>query len=85
MDLTLSGTRQQASQLTAYFTLLDYFQVSLGNRGIATSNEEKMMAAGAQMWQSKMFTKDVLENRVATVQTWAELQTYFMEKWLERK
>jgi hypothetical protein len=37
---------------TAYLTLLDCFQVLLGNRGIATSNEEKTMAAGAQMWQS---------------------------------
>jgi hypothetical protein len=27
--------------ITAYFTLLDCFQVSLNNRGIATSEEEK--------------------------------------------
>jgi hypothetical protein len=35
------------TSITAYFTLLDCFQVSLGNRGIAMSNEEKTMAAGA--------------------------------------
>ncbi len=74
--------------ITAYFLLLDCFQVLLGNRGIATSNEEKTMAAGAQMWQSEMFAEDqmvVWENRGAMAQTWAALQTYFTEKWLERK
>ncbi len=33
------------TSITAYFTLLDRFQVLLGNRGIATSNKEKTMAA----------------------------------------
>ncbi len=33
--------------ITAYFSLLDCFQVLLGNRRIATSNEDKTMAAGA--------------------------------------
>jgi hypothetical protein len=32
--------------------------VSLGNRGIMTNKVEKTMAAGAQMLQSEMFTKD---------------------------
>jgi hypothetical protein len=74
--------------ITAYFTLLDHFQVLLGNRGIVTSNEEKMMAAGAQMWQSEMFTEDQMvfwENRGVMAQTWAALQTYFTAKWLEQK
>jgi hypothetical protein len=73
---------------TAYFTLLNCFQVLLGNCGIATSNKEKMMAAGAQMWQSEMFTEEQMvfwENRGAMVQMWAALQTYFTEKWLEWK
>jgi hypothetical protein len=73
---------------TAYFTLLDCFQVSLGNCGIATSEEEKTMAAGVQMWQSEMFTEDQIvawENKGAMVQTWAAFQTYFTEKWLEQK
>jgi hypothetical protein len=68
--------------------LLDTFQVLLGNRGIATSNKEKTMAAGAQMWQSEMFTEDqmvVWKNSGAMAQMWAALQTYFTEKWLERK
>ncbi len=46
------------------------------------------MAAGAQMWESEMFTEDPMvawENRPATNQTWTNLQTYFMEKWLERR
>jgi hypothetical protein len=74
--------------ITAYFTLLDCFQVLLGNCGIATSGKEKTMAAGAQMWQLEMFTEDQMvawDNKGAMAQTWAALQTYFTEKWLERK
>ena len=74
--------------ITAYFTQLDRFQVSLGDRDIATSEQEKTMAAGAQMWQSEMFTEDQMvawENRMSATQTWTALQTYFTEKWLERK
>jgi hypothetical protein len=69
--------------ITAYFTQLNRFQVSLGNRGIATSEAEKTMAAGAQMWQSKMFTEDQMvawENKPRAQQTWAALQAYFTEK-----
>ena len=47
-----------------------------------------MMAVGAQMWNSEMFTKDQMvawENKTAVQQTWAALQTYFTDKWLERK
>jgi hypothetical protein len=50
--------------------------------------KKKTMAAGAQMWQSEMFTEDQMvawENRTSATQTWAALQTYFTEKWLERK
>ena len=46
------------------------------------------MAAGAQMWQSEMFTEDQMvawENRTSATQTWAAYQTYFTEKWLEWK
>jgi hypothetical protein len=55
-----------------------------------TSNEEKTLAAGVQMWQLKMFTEDqmvVWENRGEMAQTWAALQTYFnfTEKGLEQK
>jgi hypothetical protein len=53
-----------------------------------TSNKEKTIAAGAQMWQSEMFTEDqmvIWENRGAMGQTWAALQTYFKEKWMEQK
>jgi hypothetical protein len=46
------------TSITAYFTQLDRFQVSLGDRGIATRTQEKTMAAGAKMWQSKMFTEE---------------------------
>ncbi len=46
------------TSITAYFTSLDRFQISLGNRGIVTSDAEKTMAAGAQMWNSEMFTED---------------------------
>jgi hypothetical protein len=60
------------TSITAYFMLLDCFQVLLGNCGIATSNKEKTMAAEVQMWQLEMFTEDqmvVWENRVAMAQT----------------
>jgi hypothetical protein len=74
--------------ITAYFSLLNCFQVLLGDCGIATSNKEKTMAAGAQMWQLEMFTEDqmvVLENKGTLTQTWEALQTYFTEKCLEQK
>jgi hypothetical protein len=74
--------------ITAYFTGLDRFQISLTDCGISTSIKEKTMAAGAQMWESKMFTEDQMvawENRPAVDQTWTNLQTYFTEKWLERR
>ena len=76
------------TSITVYFTQLDCFQVSLGDHGIATSNQDKTMAAGAQMWQSKMFTEDQMvawENRTPASQTWTDLQAYFTKKWLERK
>jgi hypothetical protein len=74
--------------ITAYFTGLDKFQISLADRGISTSVEEKAMAAGARMWESEMFTEDQMvawENKPAVDQTWTNLQTYFTEKWLERR
>jgi hypothetical protein len=77
-----------STSITAYFTQLDRFQVSLGDHGIAKSEEKKTMAVGAQMWNSEMFTEDQMvawENKTAAQQTWAALQTYFTDKWLERK
>jgi len=46
------------TSITAYFTMLDRFQVSLKDCSIATSVEEKCMAVGSQMWASEMFTKE---------------------------
>jgi hypothetical protein len=74
--------------ITAYFTGLHKFQISLTDRSISTSVEEKAMAAGARMWESEMFTKDqmvVWDNKPTADQTWVNLQTYFTEKWLERR
>jgi hypothetical protein len=76
------------TSITAYFTTLDRFQVSLEDRGIATSVEEKCMAAGSQMWASEMFTEEQMvgwENKPTIDQTWPNLQVYFTKKWLERK
>jgi hypothetical protein len=76
------------TSITAYFTSLNRFQISLGDRSIATSNAKKTMAAGAQMWNSEMFTEDQMllwENKPAIDQTWPNLQTYFTKKWLEWK
>ncbi len=80
--------RDPTSSITAYFTTLDRFQILLVDRGIAMSDAEKTMAAGAQMWHSEMFTEDQMlfwENKPPAAQTWAALQAYFTEKWLERK
>jgi hypothetical protein len=74
--------------ITAYFTGLNKFQISLADRGISTSVEEKAMAAGARMWESEMFMEDQMvawENKPAVDQTRENLQTYFTEKWLERR
>ncbi len=76
------------TSITAYFTSLDHFQISLGDRDIAMSDVKKTMAAGKQMWNSEMFTEDQMllwENKPAIDQTWPNLQTYFTKKWLERK
>jgi hypothetical protein len=76
------------TSITSYFTQLDWFQVSLGDYSIVTSNTEKTIVAEPQIWQSKMFTEDQMfewENKTAVKQTWAELQTYFTKKWPERK
>jgi hypothetical protein len=74
------------TSIMAYFTGLKKFKSSLANCGILTSVKEMTMAAGARMWESKMFTKDQLvlwENKPSANQTWQALQDYFMEKWLE--
>jgi hypothetical protein len=76
------------TSITAYFTSLKRFQISLEDCGIATSNAEKTMAAGAQMWNSEMFTEDQMllwENKPTINQTWPNFQTYFTKKWLEQK
>jgi hypothetical protein len=90
-DYKIEGYRKvwdPAMSITAYFTGIDRFQISLDDHGILTSVKEKMMAAGAQMWESKMFTKDQMvawENKPTADQMWDNLQTNFMEKWLERR
>jgi hypothetical protein len=53
-----NNTWDPTTSITAYFTQLDWLQVSFSNWGIATSNSEKTMVVGAQMWQSKMFMED---------------------------
>jgi hypothetical protein len=76
------------TSITAYFTQLNRFQVSLSDCGIAMSKAEKTMVAGAQMWQREMFTEDQMvawENKPVVQQTWAALQAYFTKKGLERK
>jgi hypothetical protein len=63
--------------ITAYFTGLCKFQTSLADRGITTSIKEMMMAAGARMCESKMFTEVQMvawENKTAVQQTWQNLQ-----------
>ncbi len=60
------------TSITAYFTGRNKFRTSLADQGIATSIEEMMMAAGARMWESKMFTEDQMvawENKPTAQQT----------------
>ncbi len=74
------------TSISAYFTGLEKFCTSLADRGISTSIEEMMMAVGARMWESEMFTEDQMvtwENKPAAQQMWQLLQDYFTEKWLE--
>jgi hypothetical protein len=76
------------TSITTYFTSLDHFQTSLGESNIATSDAKKTMAAGAQMWQSKMFTEDQIvawESKPTADQTWINPQVYFTKKWLKQK
>jgi hypothetical protein len=76
------------TSITAYFTGLKKFKNSLADGGIVTSVKEMTMAAGARIWESKMFTKDQLvlwENKPTANQTWQVLKDYFTEKWLERR
>jgi hypothetical protein len=75
------------TSITAYFTALDKFCTFLADHGISTSIDKMTMAAGARMWESKMFTEDQMvawENKTPAQQTWQALQDYFTEKWLER-
>ena len=54
----------------------------LEERNIATSDEEKVMAAVARMWESEFFTDKFLikwEKKEAANQTWANVKTYFTE------
>ncbi len=46
------------TSIMAYFTGINRFQISLNNRGILTSIEEKTMATRGCMWESEMFTED---------------------------
>jgi hypothetical protein len=76
------------TSIMAYFTVLDKFQTSLADRGIAKSIDEMTMAVGARMWESKMLTKDqsvAWKNKTAPQQTWQNLHDYFTEKWLEQR
>ena len=60
------------TSITAYFIGLNKFQISLADCGISTSVQEKAMAAGARMWENKMFTEDQMvawENKLVVDQT----------------
>ena len=76
------------SSISAYFTQLEKFKNSLADRGIATSDNEMTLAAGARMRESEMFTEDQLilwDNQPDAQKTWQTLQDYFSAKWLERR
>ena len=67
---------------------LNHFLIFLVDHGIATSDNKKVMVAGAQMWDNEMFTEDQMlawENKPTAYQTWENRQAYFIEKWLEQK
>ena len=68
--------------ITNYWKHLDKLATKLGERNIATSEEEKVMAAVARMWESEFFTDKNLikwEKKEAANQTWENVNIYFIE------
>ena len=54
----------------------------MGERNITTSEEKKVMAAVARMWESEFFTDKNLikwEKKEAADQTWENVKIYFTE------
>ena len=63
-----------------YWKALDQHTIRLASRGITTSEDEKVTAAVARMWESGFFTEEKLiewEKKDGDDQTWAAVQTYF--------
>ena len=68
--------------ITDYWKHLDELTTKLGERNIATSDEEKVMAAVAIMWESGFLTDKNLikwEKKEASDQTWTNVKTYFTD------
>ena len=68
--------------ITNYWKHLDKLTTKFEERNIATSEEEKVMAAVARMWESEFFTDKNLikwEKKEAANQTWASVKIYFTE------
>ena len=74
--------------ITKYWKHLDELTTKLGEHNIATSDEEKFMAAVARMWESEFFTDKNLikwEKKEAVDQTWTNVKTYLKELYQSHK
>ena len=74
--------------ITSYFKNLDDLTIKLNSRNIATSEEEKIMAAVARMWDSGFFTEEKLiewEGKDAALKTWANVQSFFGKLYHDHK
>ena len=66
--------------IVLYWKALDQHTIRLASRGITTSDDEKVTAAVARMWESGFYTEEKLiewEKKDDEEQTWAAVQTYF--------
>ena len=74
--------------IAVYWKLLDDHTIHLKNRKIKTSDEEKVTAAVARMWESGFFTEEALikwEKRDSDDQEWDDVQEYFGELYHDHK
>ena len=74
--------------ITNYWRHLDELTTKLGECNIATSEEEKFMAAVARIWELEFFTnKNLIKwgKKEAASQTWENVKIYFTELYQTHK
>jgi hypothetical protein len=77
-----------STDLQAYYQSLDRHELTLPDQGMSVPAGRKVMAVGAMMWESGQFTSAQMnkwEKKPAADKTWANIKTYFTEKWQEQQ